>query len=153
MNSGPTGKPGRGRYDRAASPSERAQRARAEILAAVQELLTDMGEHLAVKDITARAGIGRNTFYGHFTDLSEAVRETGQRALAELTYRDAEWVPRDETPRRALGRFVSEWFRRVARDRATYRVAKRAVGGELGQWIFAGSFSRYTVATDGLANP
>lgn len=129
--------PGRGRYDRAASASERAQEARSEILAAVRALALEKGEHLSVSDVTTHAGIGRNTFYGHFTHLSEAVREAGQRAFSELTAHDVEWVQGDDTPRNALEKFVGAWFQRVERDGATYRVANHAVEDQLRRWLSA----------------
>lgn len=128
---------GRGRYDRAASASERAQEARTEILASVYSLLLEQGEHFSVSDVTTRAGIGRNTFYGHFTHLSEAVREAGRQALAELTTHDVAWVQDDDTPRNALEKFVRAWFQRVERNGATYRVAKQAVGDQLRRWLSA----------------
>lgn len=62
----------RGRYDRHASPSERARQQRASLIAAVRELSLD-GNEVTVARVLGCTGFGRNTFYEHFDDVTAAV--------------------------------------------------------------------------------
>ncbi len=64
----------RGRYDRAATPSERARMQRARLLEAVRIAGADGGE-LTVARLLAHVGCGRNTFYEHFDDTSAALSQ------------------------------------------------------------------------------
>jgi hypothetical protein len=102
--------PGRGRYDRQASASERARAARAGILEAVREALSRDGDEPSVADVISLTRIGRNTFYGHFEDMEQAMREVSQACSLEIEAALVRSVPRGGTPHAALHGFATTWF-------------------------------------------
>ncbi len=78
----------RGHYDRRVSPSERARGQRAELLAAVRQLVRDEAV-INVSNIAGARGMARNTFYEHFATAEEALETTAQEAAEQLkNYRD-----------------------------------------------------------------
>lgn len=79
--------PGRGLYDRRATPSERAKLQRAALLAGVREV-SAADEVLSIAEIARRCGVGRNTFYEHFVSADEAL----EAAIAEASDLLEEWV-------------------------------------------------------------
>ncbi len=61
----------------AAKPDRRAQRTRALLLAAFNELVLARGyEALTVRDIIAHANVGRSTFYEHFENKDDILRRS-----------------------------------------------------------------------------
>lgn len=106
----------RGTYDRHASPSERAREQRAELLLAVRQLVAAKAG-LSVSSIAGHRGLGRNTFYEHFTTVEAAVvasvEEAGgvlTRVLAAALETDALVTPSEHGRRfaAALTGFVAE---------------------------------------------
>src|SRR5690606_35971656 len=100
---------GRGQYDRRATPSERARQAREAILGAVRALLLeDRNATFAVADVTRLTGVGKNTFYGHFRDLEEAVAVVVEQCRREVEAALSMGGVED-TPHAAVQRFVRSW--------------------------------------------
>lgn len=73
----------RGTYDRRLTPSERVRAQRAELLAAVRQLLS-AGAALSVSSIASECGMGRNTFYEHFQTVDAALTACVDEARARL---------------------------------------------------------------------
>lgn len=73
----------RGTYDRHASPSERAREQRAELLLAVRQVVVT-GNVPTVSSIASARGLGRNTFYEHFSTVEAAVEAAVDEAAALL---------------------------------------------------------------------
>jgi len=84
--------PGRGGYDRSLSPSVRAQLQRERLVRAAVDVILDGGlSRLTVEHVVKSAGLGRNTFYGHFENTEQilvaAVERSGRcfnAAIAQL---------------------------------------------------------------------
>jgi AcrR family transcriptional regulator len=84
--------PKRGREDR------RAARTRRSIRQALMDLMHGgRFEDITVQDILDRADIGRSTFYAHYTDKEDAVRQMFEEMLESLT----RGVAREEDPEEA----------------------------------------------------
>lgn len=113
--------PGRGRYDRTLSASERARRRRELLVDAARTALV-AGESLALEGLLKRSGLGRNTFYGHFENVESLQAEVVQLALEHLS--EPRWRPDDSaTPFSAVRSFVDQWLARLDADHAQARVA------------------------------
>lgn len=108
---GPKG-PGhrRGRYDRRASPSERARAQHAHLLTAVRLASLDGGE-ITVARLLEYVGCGRNTFYEHFDDAAGAIaaacHESGQNFEAVISA--ALFAPGPRTPGDAMWDLANAW--------------------------------------------
>ena len=73
----------RGTYDRHLSPSERVKAQRTELLMAVRQVVL-AGEVPSVSSIAAARGLGRNTFYEHFSTVDAAVAACVEECAATL---------------------------------------------------------------------
>lgn len=73
--------PGRGKYDRARSPSEREKEQLSRLLDAAGHVFAEVGwADATVEAIVAHAGMSRRTFYEHFGDLRDCLRIFHQKA-------------------------------------------------------------------------
>jgi AcrR family transcriptional regulator len=62
-----------------------SEKARAHLLEAFWGLYCQAGiEHITVKEVAAKAGYNRSTFYEHFDDVQACLRELEQRCLPNL---------------------------------------------------------------------
>ncbi len=103
--------PGRGKYDRDASPSERLQRQRDLILSVAQSALIELRpQELTVALVLELTGLGRNTFYSHFTGVDhlaqQVVDEAVQRLRAALEGHELEML----TPMAGARALAERWF-------------------------------------------
>ena len=72
------------------SEDRRVKRTRAAIQAALLSLMTEKSyESISVQDIIDRADVGRATFYNHFADKEDLLRD-GIEGLTTMLFRDAE---------------------------------------------------------------
>ncbi|HZX67347.1 MAG TPA: TetR/AcrR family transcriptional regulator [Candidatus Elarobacter sp.] len=75
-------------------PDRRIERTRGAILAAFNDLVLTVGyDRISVRDIIERAGIGRSTFYEHFEDKDEVLRQSVTPVLAVLAATVADAPP------------------------------------------------------------
>jgi len=66
-------------------PDRRIERTRSAIRAAFSDLVLTVGyDRIGVRDIVERAGIGRSTFYEHFEDKEDVLRQSVTPVLAAL---------------------------------------------------------------------
>lgn len=111
-----SGTSGRGRYDRGASPSARAQRVRERMVLAASQMLA-LGQSLTVDRVVAAASIGRNTFYGHFDDADDLERACILTAQRQLEERLRQTQPDEGAPYEAIGATATHWFEVAALER------------------------------------
>jgi AcrR family transcriptional regulator len=72
------------------SEDRRVKRTRAAIQSALLSLMTEKSyESISVQDIIDRADVGRATFYNHFADKEDLLRD-GIEGLTQMLFRDAE---------------------------------------------------------------
>jgi AcrR family transcriptional regulator len=110
----------------ATAPDRRVRRTRKALQEALITLMSDKGyEAVTVQDIIDRADVGRSTFYTHYTDKDDLLRDNfaGLRALVEQP------APADVANRRRLLRFSLPFLRHVHVQR---RLARALFGGEAG---------------------
>jgi AcrR family transcriptional regulator len=75
-------------------PDRRTERTRAAVLAAFGQLVFTVGyDQISVRDIIERAGIGRSTFYDHFDDKEDVLRQSVTPVLAVLAAALADTFP------------------------------------------------------------
>jgi len=75
---------GRGKYDRAQTPSARHEEQRQRLLVAAAEVFAAKGfANAAVADIVSTAGMSRRTFYEHFDDLRDVLLQVHERAASQ----------------------------------------------------------------------
>jgi AcrR family transcriptional regulator len=75
------------------STDPRAMRTRRQVIEAILAIATSEDvAGISVESIAGRAGINRTTFYRHFRDRDEAVREALDALFAELTAEDRKFV-------------------------------------------------------------
>jgi AcrR family transcriptional regulator len=90
---------------------------------------------ITVQDVTERAQINRSTFYLHYHDKDDLVRQTMEDMLAELVEHGQHIRPCDERMQRAL----AEWFGHVATHAELYH----ALLGRRGTRAYAVQMRRY----------
>lgn len=96
----------------------RVRRTRAALQNALLELMTEKGyEAVTVQDLIDRADIGRSTFYSHFTDKSDLLRDM----LAEMRTLVEPAAATAAPDRRRPLRFSLEMFRHVQDQQALLR--------------------------------
>lgn len=75
----------RAKTRKAGRHNRRAQRTRARLMEAARSLFTEQGIELtSIDDITCRADVGKGTFYYHFTNREEIVRDLIDWVIEEL---------------------------------------------------------------------
>lgn len=114
---------GRGRYDRSATASERAQRARQSLLIALRDTLLELGEECSLDTVVARAGLGRNTFYSHFRDLASARAEVVADSMQTLRTQMDAALSHEETPYAAVGNLAQSWVHIALTHPVAVRIA------------------------------
>jgi AcrR family transcriptional regulator len=121
---------GRGHYDRSRDREGRRKEQRARLVGAVCDVLAEVGAHGTTVDRVVRRGkVGRNTFYEHFRDVSEAI-DAGTNAAAEALLRAVDQNPDDaRTPLEQLRRFARSWFQVVTTARAHVECALAILPG------------------------
>lgn len=117
----------RGRWDRSATAEERAGAHRASMVRAAARAVFELGRSVTVADILERAGVGRNTFYVHFTDLTAALRAAEDHAL-ELVTSAISSSSDAPTPIERLRRGASDWLSLAAREPEFVMLAVRGDG-------------------------
>jgi AcrR family transcriptional regulator len=108
--------PSRGKYDRSASASQRAQDQRHLILNAAERLLGARGEPataFTVSDLCTTTGLGRNTIYGQFASAESVAREA-IIASTEALLRGASGPPVATTPLESVNTFAKRWIEAAA---------------------------------------
>lgn len=119
--------PARGRYDRRATPSERAHDQRQLITAAVAVLLVEHAPNvpkLTVSDICEHTGLARNTLYGHFDGVDAVLRaviDDATRTLLSAVSGEADV----STPLDTVRAFAAAWSRVCAEHPLATQVALR----------------------------
>jgi AcrR family transcriptional regulator len=101
----------RGRYSRAATRAQRAQRERTALSAAASSALLELAEHeVTVSELCQRAGVGRNTLYLHWPSVSVLIGEVVQDAEARLRSALVLHVEQLRTPRSRLTALCERWL-------------------------------------------
>jgi AcrR family transcriptional regulator len=110
----------------ATTPDRRVRRTRKALQDALIGLMTEKGyEAVTVQDIIERADVGRSTFYMHYTDKDELLRDNFAR-LRSLVEQPA---PLEPANRRRLLRFSLPLFRHVHAERSLARALFGRPGG------------------------
>jgi AcrR family transcriptional regulator len=110
----------------ASTPDRRVRRTRKAIQDALISLMTEKGyEAVTVQDIIDRADVGRSTFYMHYTDKDDLLRDNFAvlRSLVEQP------VPLEAANRRRLLRFSLPLFRHIHAERRLARALFGRPGG------------------------
>jgi AcrR family transcriptional regulator len=82
--------PGRGKYDRSATPDVREKEQQRRLLDAAAHVFAEKGwAGATVEAIVSRAGMSRRTFYEHFADLRECLLVLHQK-VTKLSFRAVE---------------------------------------------------------------
>lgn len=125
---------GVGEYDRGMPASPPPQRSAGRPRASSREILEEAAGELflergyaatSVADITARAGVSRNTFFNYFGAKSDLLWSTFDAAVSSLpdALTEAEVAEAAETREQGVGAAVRAALRHVARDLAPGNVA------------------------------
>lgn len=115
--------PGRGRYDRALSSRERIERQHFVLLTATAAALDTYGSAgVTVERITARAAVGRNTFYAHFEDALQAIAATKHHAAEVLFAPVDEAGEMGRTPIESVRAMSVAWLASVQKQPVLARV-------------------------------
>jgi AcrR family transcriptional regulator len=122
---------GRGRYDRTATASERARKARSAIISAVVHMMCSTGERPSVEEICAATGLGRNTFYGHFNSARAAADEVVGERLANIAATLEALTPSATTPYAELQQLADGWFRYCEAESESVLVVRASAPGRL----------------------
>jgi AcrR family transcriptional regulator len=110
----------------ATAPDRRVRRTRKALQDALVALMTEKGyEAVTVHDIIDRADVGRSTFYTHYTDKDDLLRDNfaGLRSIIEQT------APADPATRRRLLRFSLPLYRHVYEQQRLARALLAGAGG------------------------
>lgn len=77
------------------------------LLAAAEELFSEWGyASVSPGDVAYAAGIGRTTFYEHFTDLEDLLAALVEARMPQVTEQLVAAIPQEEAPTRQLTEFV-----------------------------------------------
>jgi hypothetical protein len=117
---------GRGRYDRGATASERARKARAAITRAVIRSLAASRAVPSVEDVCRLTGLGRNTFYGHFPSAQAAADQVVSDSLAQIERTLGSAARAAVTPYAEVTELAHDWFDFCASTGDAIRVAEAA---------------------------
>ncbi len=114
----------RGRYDRAATPRERAQRARSRALLGAAQVLT-RGEprRLPLGAVAAQARVSRNTLYQLFGDGTRLARLAERVAARQVSAALREAAATAVTPAERLRALSRAWLELAACDQPCARLA------------------------------
>lgn len=105
----------------------RVRRSRRALRDALISLILERGyASVTVEDITARADLGRATFYTHYTDKDDLLEHIVTDLIAELQERQRPLVSTSSVG--FTGKPILEMFRHAAEERDTYRVILRGEG-------------------------
>ena len=119
----------RGRYDRALTARQRAERRRLIILDGCARALLRYGPvELTVSRILETASVGRNSLYETFPDAAAAARATPRYALDRLLAKLDEHVSRARTPHARVRALVLGWSDIAAAEPHLARCLGRDVG-------------------------
>jgi AcrR family transcriptional regulator len=115
----------RGRYDRAASASERARAQRDLLLGAGFALLSQRNaQPLAVAELTRQSGSSKNTFYSHFDSLEDFVAVLSKSGTARLREAlDLEAESQLTTPVQGIRDACDSWVRVTSEHLGALRAA------------------------------
>jgi AcrR family transcriptional regulator len=102
------------------SKDRRILRTRSTLRTALMALIAEGGyERLSVQDITERAGVGRATFYLHYTDKEQLLLDCIEHAVEELTNQFAELGSIPLAQRAVV--MAERMFEHMASNAAVYR--------------------------------
>jgi AcrR family transcriptional regulator len=110
----------------ATTPDRRVRRTRKALQDALIALMTEKGyEAVTVRDIIDRADVGRSTFYTHYTDKDDVLRDNfaSLRSLVEQP------APAEPANQRRLLRFSLPMFRHVYAQQRLARAMFGSTGG------------------------
>jgi AcrR family transcriptional regulator len=122
--------PGRGRWERYLSREVRAAGQRRRILAALPELIAELGNAFTVDDVVEAAGIGRNTFYVHFDDTDAAVQTLLSEVLDDLSRALEEVRVAARTPLARVRGVAAAWAHSAATAPALSLLAHAGAEGD-----------------------
>lgn len=121
----------RGRYDRRATPAERARRQRDRILRATAKLVLERGaESLTVDRVIRSARVGRNTFYSQFEDVSDLLDQLSHFAVRSFVEPVERRLTEPATPTEQLRRIVETWVEQIADEPELARATLGRTGPE-----------------------
>jgi AcrR family transcriptional regulator len=110
----------------ASTPDRRVRRTRKAVQDALISLMTEKDyEAVTVQDIIDRADVGRSTFYTHYTDKDDLLRDN----FAVLRSLVEQRVPLEAANRRRLLRFSLPLFRHIHAERRLARALFGRPGG------------------------
>jgi len=98
----------RGAYDRHQAPDDRARQQRDWLLLTTARVLHE-GQHPTVSLIVKEAGVGRNTFYVHFSNSADAVDAVMYGALHAIEQAVRVYPESERTPRERIAGFARRW--------------------------------------------
>src|SRR4051794_12656467 len=103
----------------------RVQRTRGLLHEALFHLIIAEGyEHITIQDITEQANLGRTTFYLHYKDKEELLRESIRALLRDMQLE----VEHDETEQCTFQVLSSRIFQHVERRQQLYRAMLKESG-------------------------
>ena len=108
---------GRGKYDRAHSPAERAATQARRLIDATARVVAQHGlSGTTIDRVVRAAGVGRNTFYRHYRDLPHAVRHARATASASLWKEASSGLAAAYTPTEKIRAILRVWLRLARTD-------------------------------------
>jgi hypothetical protein len=126
--------PGRGRYEREHSSSERFQAQRERLLRAV--VIAHLRGEPSVTRVTALSGVGRNTFYECFDDFEHAL-DTARREELQRVRRGLVGSRSFSNEDDAVSRLCRAWLELIAEEPVSALVALEPLRGQRGSALRA----------------
>ena len=120
--------PARGRYDRSQSPQERASEQRRRLIEATAHVVATGSA--SVHAISAVSQTGRNTFYAHFRDVTQATDAVVTSVVERLHAEAESALARAVTPLETIRAIVSAWLDALGADIVLARGAFAAAAAE-----------------------
>lgn len=114
---------------RAETIAEHKALTRRQILAATQELISEVGSaQISLGEIASSVGIGRTTLYEYFTDRDDVIASLVEAELPEVVERLLAGIPAHLSPTEHLVEVADRTVRFVATDRVLGLILHREVG-------------------------
>jgi AcrR family transcriptional regulator len=124
----------RGLWDRRATAAARTIESRRALVFATAQSFFERGRAVTVSDVVQRAGVGRNTFYVHFDDLTAAFAAADAEALARISKALAP-SPDARTPHERFRHFASAWLSIAATEPELVSLVIRGDGTSRGAHV------------------
>ncbi len=110
----------RGRWDRRQSADERRASQRDRLRSALRDASALHGDSLTVRHVIERAGVGRNAFYEHFSDIEAAQRVAHDEVFGAVRELLAQSVASARTPVEQMRALASAWLLEASRRRGAF---------------------------------